>query len=87
MHGLWHHAAPEAGRLLRVLLLRLGRVPAHARGATVLWLGCGIPFLRAQVMVDEKTDQILGAHLVGPNVDEVINLFGLAIRQGLRQTL
>jgi glutathione reductase (NADPH) len=36
-----------------------------------------------KVMVDEKTDQILGAHLVGPNVDEVINVFGLAIRQGL----
>lgn len=36
-----------------------------------------------KVMVDENTDQILGAHLVGPNVDEVINLFGLAIRQGL----
>lgn len=34
-------------------------------------------------MVEESTDQILGAHLVGPNVDEVINLFGLAIRQGL----
>jgi hypothetical protein len=34
-------------------------------------------------MVEEDTDQILGAHLVGPNVDEVINLFGLAIRQGL----
>src|SRR5262249_19637594 len=31
-----------------------------------------------KVMVDEKTDQILGADLVGPNVDEVINLFGIA---------
>ena len=36
-----------------------------------------------KVMIEEDTDQILGAHLVGPNVDEVINLFGLAIRQGL----
>jgi glutathione reductase (NADPH) len=36
-----------------------------------------------KVMVDERTDQILGAHLVGPNVDEVINLFGFAIRHGL----
>jgi glutathione reductase (NADPH) len=36
-----------------------------------------------KVMVEENTDQILGAHLVGPNADEVINLFGLAIRQGL----
>lgn len=36
-----------------------------------------------KVMVDEDTDQVLGAHLVGPNADEVINVFGLAIRQGL----
>ena len=36
-----------------------------------------------KVMVEEATDQVLGAHLVGPNVDEVINLFALAIRQGL----
>lgn len=26
---------------------------------------------------------ILGAHLVGPHVDETIDIFGLAIRQGL----
>ena len=27
--------------------------------------------------------RILGAHLVGPHADEVINLFGLAIRNDL----
>ncbi len=36
-----------------------------------------------KVMVEEATDHVLGAHLVGPHVDEVINLFGLAIRHGL----
>jgi hypothetical protein len=36
-----------------------------------------------KIMIDESTDRILGAHLVGPNVDEVINLFGFAIRHGL----
>ena len=36
-----------------------------------------------KVIVDADTDQILGAHLVGPHVDEVINLFGLAIRHNL----
>lgn len=36
-----------------------------------------------KVLVDEDTDRVLGAHLVGPNVDEVINLFALAIRNGL----
>lgn len=36
-----------------------------------------------KVLIDQDTDLILGAHLVGPNVDEVINLFALAIRHGL----
>lgn len=36
-----------------------------------------------KVLIDEDTDRVLGAHLVGPNVDEVINLFALAIQQGL----
>src|SRR5699024_1843727 len=33
-----------------------------------------------KVMVEKETDRILGAHLVGPHADEVINLFALAIR-------
>ena len=36
-----------------------------------------------KVLIDEETDLILGAHLVGPSADEVINLFALAIRNGL----
>jgi glutathione reductase (NADPH) len=36
-----------------------------------------------KTLVEEDTDRILGAHLVGPHADEVINLFGLAIRHGL----
>jgi glutathione reductase (NADPH) len=36
-----------------------------------------------KTLVEEGTGRILGAHLVGPHADEVINLFGLAIRQGL----
>jgi glutathione reductase (NADPH) len=36
-----------------------------------------------KVLVDEETDLVLSAHLVGPHADEVINLFALAIRQGL----
>lgn len=35
------------------------------------------------MLVEEGTGRILGAHLVGPHADEVINLFGLAIRHGL----
>src|SRR5699024_2802457 len=36
-----------------------------------------------KVLVEEKTNHLLGAHLVGPHVDEVINLFALAIRHNL----
>jgi glutathione reductase (NADPH) len=36
-----------------------------------------------KVLVEEGTDRILGAHLVGPHADEVINIFALAIRKGL----
>lgn len=36
-----------------------------------------------KVMVEEGTERILGAHLVGPHADEIINIFGLAIRHSL----
>lgn len=36
-----------------------------------------------KVLVEQDTNRILGAHLVGPHADEVINLFALAIRHGL----
>jgi hypothetical protein len=36
-----------------------------------------------KTLVEEDTGRILGAHLVGPHADEVINLFGLAIRHNL----
>ena len=39
-----------------------------------------------KVLVEESTDRILGAHLLGPTSDELINVFALAIRSGLRAT-
>lgn len=36
-----------------------------------------------KVLIEVGTDLVLGAHVVGPAADEVINLFGLAIRQGI----
>ena len=36
-----------------------------------------------KTLVEEDTGRILGAHLVGPHAEEVINLFGLAIRHNL----
>lgn len=41
------------------------------------------PIYGYKVLLEEDGDRILGAHLVGPHADEVINLFGLAIRHGL----
>jgi glutathione reductase (NADPH) len=36
-----------------------------------------------KTLVEDGSGNILGAHLVGPHAEEVINLFGLAIRHGL----
>jgi glutathione reductase (NADPH) len=36
-----------------------------------------------KTIIAEDTGRILGAHIVGPYADEVINLFGLAIRHEL----
>jgi glutathione reductase (NADPH) len=36
-----------------------------------------------KTLVEDGTDRILGAHLVGPHADEIINIFALAIRNGL----
>ncbi|MDE2166315.1 MAG: NAD(P)/FAD-dependent oxidoreductase [Alphaproteobacteria bacterium] len=36
-----------------------------------------------KVLVEDETDLVLGAHVVGPHAEEVINLFALAIRHGL----
>jgi len=38
----------------------------------------------SKVLVEEDTDRILGAHLFGEHAEEVINIFGLAIRYGLK---
>jgi glutathione reductase (NADPH) len=39
-----------------------------------------------KVLVEEGTDHILGAHILGSGAGEVINLFALAIRSGMRAT-
>jgi glutathione reductase (NADPH) len=36
-----------------------------------------------KTLVEAESGRILGAHLVGPHADEVINIFGLAIRHNL----
>jgi glutathione reductase (NADPH) len=36
-----------------------------------------------KVLIEEGTDRILGAHILGPHAEEVINIFSIAIRLGL----
>jgi len=43
-----------------------------------------LPHTGFKTLVEEGTDRILGAHLLGSHAEEVINLFALAIRMGLR---
>jgi glutathione reductase (NADPH) len=41
------------------------------------------PVYGFKVLVDETTDLVLGAHLVGPHAEDVINVFAMAIRHGI----
>jgi glutathione reductase (NADPH) len=36
-----------------------------------------------KTLVEDGTERILGAHILGLHADEVVNIFGLAIRMGL----
>jgi glutathione reductase (NADPH) len=78
--------------LARVGLLEAA---AHAQGVrfttrhedTSSWYSSrrvALPHSGYKVLVEEGSDRILGAHLLGLHAEEVINLFGLAIRAGLR---
>ena len=39
-----------------------------------------------KVLIDNQTDEILGAHLLGPEYAELVNTFGLAIKFGIKTT-
>ena len=43
----------------------------------------GEPVYGYKTLVEAESGRILGAHIVGPHADEVINIFGLAIRHNL----
>lgn len=43
-------------------------------------------YAASKVIIDESSDLILGAHLLAPNSEEVINLFAMAMRYGLTAT-
>jgi glutathione reductase (NADPH) len=75
----------------------LGEDEAHRRGLrfktrhedTSGWYSSrrvGAQHSAFKVLVEEDTDRILGAHLLSPNADELINLFALAMRAGVPAT-
>ena len=58
----------------------IGNVAVLLGAAGVFRTGTGWPDI---IVAAIMAGGVLGAHLVGPHADEVINLFGLAIRHGL----
>ncbi len=46
----------------------------------------GAKYSAFKVLVEDGTERILGAHLIGPHAEEQINLFTLAIRSGIRSS-
>jgi glutathione reductase (NADPH) len=62
------------------------RFRAH-REDTSGWLSSqrvGATVSGSKVLVEEGSGRILGAHLLGPHADEVINVFAVAVRFGIR---
>ena len=55
-------------------------------GDTSSWMGpmrAAEPASEYNVLIDRATRKILGAHLIGHSADEVMNVFALAMRNGL----
>ncbi len=60
---------------------------ATNRGDTSDWYSSrrvGLRYTAFKTLVEDGTERILGAHLLGQHAEEVINLFGLAICTGMR---
>jgi glutathione reductase (NADPH) len=73
--GLPETAARQKGLAVDVHVNdMLGWFSAKTYGETVAW---------SKIIVDRTTDRIVGAHFVGHEGQELINLFGLAIKFGI----
>ena len=44
----------------------------------------GLEYAASKIIIDELEDRLLGAHILGPNAEEVINIFAAIIRLGLK---
>lgn len=73
--GLTEKAAREKGYSIKVHDTdMLGWLSARTYAETVAW---------AKIIVDAKSDRVLGAHIVGHAGEELINLFSLAMAHGI----
>jgi glutathione reductase (NADPH) len=73
--GLTQVAAEEQGIELRVAVNDMHEwLSGRTYAENTAW---------AKILVDAKTDRLVGAHLVGHTGEELINLFGLAIKHGV----
>lgn len=44
----------------------------------------GMEFAASKVIIDEANDRIIGAHILGPNAEEAINIFATVMRLGFK---
>lgn len=76
--GLGEDEAREQGKRFRVSEGETAKWPSSRR--------IGQKHGGYRVLVEEETDRILGAHLLGAGAEEAIDVFALAIRHGLTRT-
>jgi glutathione reductase (NADPH) len=73
--GLTEAAARQTGRKIRVAVNDMtGWLSGRTFAETAAW---------AKVIVDEETDLIRGAHIVGHGGEELIHLFAFAMRHAV----
>ena len=74
--GAHESEAKETGRDVRVAFTDTSKWYSNFR--------IGETCAAAKVLIDMETDEIIGAHMIGPEYGELINYFGLAMRLGLK---
>ncbi|WP_428408642.1 dihydrolipoyl dehydrogenase family protein [Hyphococcus sp.] len=74
--GMLESEASEAGHDVRVAFTDTSKWYSNFR--------IGETCAAAKVLIDKETDEIIGAHMIGPEYGELINHFGLAMRLGLK---
>ncbi len=74
--GMLETEARETGRNVRVQFTDTSDWYSNMR--------VGETCAATKIIIDQDSDEILGAHLLGPEYAELINFFGLAIKLGLK---